>query len=85
MNSKVIVSRRKAIERLTLKIVDTLLAYDALDEYWLNLPFSQGELAGRDLIKGRRVPVAALGEIADAVAVSVQESLSFVRGEGGAA
>ncbi len=77
-----IASRRDhAVERLTLTIIDTLLAYEAFDDYWLNLPITQTELEGMDFIKRRRVPAGALLEIAEAVAACVQDCLRAKRDE----
>jgi hypothetical protein len=64
-----------AVERLALGILDVLLGHGGFDCYWLNLPFSQSELAGRDFLEGGRVPTGAMPEIAEAVAAYVKECL----------
>jgi hypothetical protein len=68
-------SHSAAVERLALGMLDILLAYGAFDHYWLDLPFGQSKLAGRDFLEGGRVPTAAMREIADAVAAYVKECL----------
>lgn len=49
---------------LVLRILDALLAYHAIDPYWLDLPFSQSELTGRYFLNDGSVPAGALEEIA---------------------
>jgi hypothetical protein len=68
-------SRSAAVDRLAVEVVDILLAHGAFDNYWLDLPFAQSELVGRDFLNGGRVPVGALPEIGRAVAAYVQECL----------
>lgn len=72
---RITASRSAAVDRLAVGVVDILLAYGAFDSYWLDLPFAQSELVGRDFLEGGHVPVGALPEIASAVAACVQECL----------
>jgi hypothetical protein len=81
---RIVASRSAAIERLAVGVVDILLAYGAFEDYWLDLPFDQTELEGRDFLKARRVPESALTEIAAAVEAHVTECLRGARGRGAA-
>lgn len=64
----------KVTEDLVLAILDSLLAYDAIDPYWLDLPFAQSELTGRHFVRDDGIPAGALEEIAVLIAKHRQTS-----------
>ena len=84
MSNKIVARHRAAVEQLVVQIVDTLLYYSAFDPYWLDLPFDQPELEGRDFLKGRSVPPGALLEIAAAIDSHVTHSLRGAAGRSAA-